>query len=599
MESEQGDLDLQHYYSERKAQYGELLNREQRILNRIAILRLAVIILAVYFLFLAGRTGTPLLYGVSAMMLVLFVVLVAYFKNHADQRALYRELVKLNEQELRCLEHDYADQPGGREYIDHNHPWSWDLDLFGEGSLYQYLNRTATGEGPSHLAGLLTARPGNPDEVPVRQEVLKELASMTSFRQHYVSRARLMEALNQSVEGVVNWANAPSYIEQKRWLYPVTLIMTGIAAGLITGGIFNPALFRFLLPLVLVNLFLLGLFVSRTNQYHDRFSNRHKFLSNYARLMELIAAQSFGAGPLREDRQRAAEGYQAVKKLSSLLNLFDQRLNLLVGLGLNMLFLFDYHMMHRLERWKRAHRDKLPGWIEGIHRMDAQVSLSGFAANHPDYTWPVLDPGMTGIEATEMGHPLIPPKQRVDNTLRVEREKVVLITGANMAGKSTFLRSVGINMVLAYAGCPVCASAFRSGYYELFTSMRTTDSLKDQESYFLAEIRRLKRAVEMMEQGVPLLILLDEVLKGTNTTDKQKGSIGLIQKALAYRVLGFIATHDLTLGKLEKEHPGEVVNYCFESYIDDLELSFDYTIRPGLAKNMNASFLMKKMGIMK
>ncbi len=592
-------MDLQHHYTGRKAQYGELLNREQRILNRIAILRLAVIILAVYFLFLAGRTGTPLLYGVAGIMMVLFVVLVAYFKNHADRRALYRELVKLNEQELRCLEHDYSGQPAGREYIDHTHPWSWDLDLFGEGSLFQYLNRTATAKGPSHLAGLLTALPGDPEAVPGRQEVLKELASMTSFRQHYISRARLMESLNQSVGGVVDWARSPSYIEQKRWLYPVTLIMTGIASGIITGGIFYPSLFRFLLPLVLVNFFLLGLFVSRTNQYHSRFSNRHKFLSNYARLMELIAAQSFGTGPLQEERQRAAEGYRAVKKLSSLLNLFDQRLNLLVGLGLNMLFLFDYHMMHRLERWKRAHRDRLPGWIGGVHRMDAQVSLAGFAANHPDYTWPVLDPGMTGIEATKMGHPLIPPKQRVDNTLGVEREKVVLITGANMAGKSTFLRSVGINMVLAYAGCPVCASGFRTGYYELFTSMRTTDSLKDRESYFLAEIRRLKRAVEMMEEGKPLLILLDEVLKGTNTTDKQKGSIGLIQKALSYRVLGFIATHDLTLGKLEKEHPGEVVNYCFESTIKDMELSFDYTIRPGLAKNMNASFLMKKMGIMK
>ena len=167
-----------------------------------------------------------------------------------------------------------------------------------------------------------------------------------------------------------------------------------------------------------------------------------------------------------------------------------------------------------------------------------------------------------------------------------------------MAGKSTFLRSMGVNMVLSYAGCPVCATLFRCSYMGLHSSMRTADSLKDEEYYFLAEIKKLQLIVKEMERGKPMLILLDEVLKGTNTTDKKLGSVGLIRKSLKYPIRCLIATHDLSLGELEKEHEGQVINYCFESYIKDMELSFDYTIRKGIATNMNASFLMKKMGIM-
>jgi DNA mismatch repair ATPase MutS len=186
----------------------------------------------------------------------------------------------------------------------------------------------------------------------------------------------------------------------------------------------------------------------------------------------------------------------------------------------------------------------------------------------------------------------------VDNDLSIGEEKVVIITGANMAGKSTFLRSMGVNMVLAYAGCPVCATRFTARFGGLFSSMRTADSLADDESYFLAEIRKLQRIVRRMEEGKPLMILLDEVLKGTNTTDKKLGSVGLIKRSLPYPVTCFIATHDLSLGELEGELPGRVVNYCFESYIRELELEFDYKIRKGIATNMNASFLMRQMGIM-
>jgi DNA mismatch repair ATPase MutS len=254
-------------------------------------------------------------------------------------------------------------------------------------------------------------------------------------------------------------------------------------------------------------------------------------------------------------------------------------------------------MLHLLEGWKKKNQETIMEWIRITGWYDAMISLAGFAWNHPDYCLPRLNEQKKDLEIGGLGHPLIPPQKRVSNDLEITGEKVVVITGANMAGKSTFLRSLGVNMVLAYTGCPVCAATFRCSYMGLHSSMRTADSLRDEESYFLAEIKKLQQIVLEMETGKPVLILLDEVLKGTNTTDKKLGSVGLIRKALNYPVRCFIATHDLSLGELENEYNGLVVNYCFESYIEDMELSFDYTIRRGIATNMNASFLMKKMGI--
>jgi DNA mismatch repair ATPase MutS len=260
--------------------------------------------------------------------------------------------------------------------------------------------------------------------------------------------------------------------------------------------------------------------------------------------------------------------------------------------------MFDFIMIHFLEKWKRRNRDKIMEWIEITGHTDAMISLSGFAWNHPEFTQPKMEEKQGPLEVKGLGHPLIAADKRVVNDLLINYEKVVIITGANMAGKSTFLRSLGINTLLAYTGCPVCATTFRIGFMGLYSSMRTADSLADEESYFLAEIKKLQKIVQRMEKGDPMLILLDEVLKGTNTTDKKLGSIGLIKRSLPHPVCCFIATHDLSLGEMEEQLPGKVVNYCFESFIKGSELTFDYTIRKGIATNMNASFLMKQMGIM-
>ncbi len=586
-------------YGKRKARFEVLLQRQKKVIAYISILRLLLIAGTIYFIVLAVRSGYDILLVPAGLMVVMFFVFVSYHKNQHDKKRLLEELIAINDEEAGALRHDFSSFRGGEQFIDPGHPWSYDLDLFGERSLYQSLNRTATHTGPEKLAEYLGTPVTDEKEFGKRQAVIRELAEKINLRQHFTAHARMMDTEEQDLGRIIEWSAAQVFVENKRWTKILPVIMTFVSAGIITAGIFHPPVFRLLVPVVLLNLSLLSPFFTRTGRYQEQVSKKHRFLRTYSTLLEIIAAETFDHPRLRRFCDDSQDASRAIRQLSSMLNLFDQRLNILVGFTLNALMLFDFFMLHRLASWNRRHREDLVRWLDIAGESDALFSLAGFAFNHPGYTYPGVRNDHTGLKAVQLGHPMIPDEKRVDNSLTIDNERVVLITGANMAGKSTFLRSVGVNMVLAYAGCPVCAAEFVTGPYHLFSGMRTSDSLKDEESYFFAEIKRLKKIVDRMEGNEKLLILLDEVLKGTNTTDKQKGTRGLIERAIGHDVLCFIATHDLSLGEMQEAHPGKIVNYCFESYIEELELHFDYTIRPGLAKNMNASFLMKKMGIMR
>ena len=281
------------------------------------------------------------------------------------------------------------------------------------------------------------------------------------------------------------------------------------------------------------------------------------------------------------------------KRVSAL----DARLNSMTSLLMNGLFLYDMQCVLRLEQWREQYAKDLDRWLDVIGTMEMLNSFATYAFNNPKYCNAIISEN-TSISATEMGHPLLPDQERVVNSIEVGNPHTVLIvTGANMAGKSTFLRTLGINLVFALNGAPVCASQFTCAIVELYTGMRTTDSLMEHESYFYAELQRLKRIVDELKKDKSILVLLDEILKGTNSNDKLAGSIALVNQFLSFHCLAIIATHDLALGNMASEYPSQIKNYHFESNIENDELSFDYLIKPGIAEKMNATFLMKKMGI--
>lgn len=589
---------LRTTFSRRIDQFQEAAARQSRLINYISFSRLIVLVAAIYFLVSGIKNGQWAFYGISVLLMAGFLYLVSLYNRHKDRREHLREQKDLNETELSCLDHQFHSLPDGHEFADHAHPWAHDLDIFGKGSLFQYINRTSTVLGGENLAGMLTGEPHSYQEIRRRQGIIEDLKDRIDLRQDFTARGRLIREGKGDFKGITEWLGRSAYITKHRWLFHLAILMSGVAVAIIVAGFFNHLYFRYLLPLLIVNFTLLSPFFTRTNRYQDSISRKHELLEGYSQLLKIISETSFENRELAAGRQQAMAGMKEVMRLSKLLNLFDQRLNILLGIIFNGFFLFDFIMLRLLEKWKQQNKKQIMGWIELTGRTDAMISLAGFAFNHPGFVVPELADGEVEMELTELGHPLIPDDTRVVNDLCIRGEKVVIITGANMAGKSTFLRSLGVNMVLSYTGCPVCASRFRCRFMGLYSSMRTSDSLRDEESYFLAEIRKLRQIVRRMETGQPILILLDEVLKGTNTTDKKRGSVGLIKRSLKYPVRCFIATHDLSLGDMEKEHSGEVVNYCFESYIRDQTLHFDYTIRKGIATNMNASFLMKQMGIM-
>ncbi|MBE0654356.1 MAG: hypothetical protein IH594_11195, partial [Bacteroidales bacterium] len=334
------------------------------------------------------------------------------------------------------------------------------------------------------------------------------------------------------------------------------------------------------------------------NRYHAEFGRKQEIIRKFNNLSEILGKTNFKQERLKENAIKTRSSIKSVKRLEKTLDLFDSRLNLLVGVVLNTLFMLDFYLILKLERWKKENRDLLTE-IFSIHaETDACISGAIYQFNHPEFVRAV--PVADGFIAVNMGHPLIDPDKCVLNDFKsVKDENIFIITGANMAGKSTFLRTIGVNLILAGAGFRVMAKKFEFEVNPLITGMRTTDSLAESESYFFAELKRLKRIMDKLRNNEKLYVLLDEILKGTNSTDKHKGSEELLKQITNYECKVFIATHDLQLGKLGEIYPEKIKNYHFESYIKGGELSFDYTIRKGIAMNMNASFLLKKMGILK
>ena len=288
----------------------------------------------------------------------------------------------------------------------------------------------------------------------------------------------------------------------------------------------------------------------------------------------------------------------ALNALTKELDRLDLRNNQILYVILEGSMFFQLRQMIRIEAWKDRYGKCLSGWLETVGEIDALCSLGTFAYNHPDYLFSEITDTPFCYDAEELGHPLMPKEQCVkNNALIPSRPYFLIITGANMAGKSTYLRIIGVNYLLACIGAPSCCKRMKIHPAQLITSLRTSDSLSDNESYFFAELKRLKRIIDMLNNGEELFIILDEILKGTNSTDKQKGSFSLIRQFMTLKANGIIATHDLLLGELVKYFPYQIRNYCFEADIKNNELYFSYKIREGIAQNMNACFLMKKMGI--
>ena len=568
--------------------------RIKKTLFQLSLLRLflfAIMCLGIYFAIPSVKFVLLIVMGSIALFLFL---LRKHIELH-DKKKLSDALAQINEEEIQIAQGDFHSRPSGEEFQNPKHHYSQDIDLFGRGSFFQYINRTETNEGAQTLANTLCANDIN--DIPDKQKAIQELAALPNWRQLFAGTGRLIK-VESSAAQIIRWLKnykpfIPTYM---KWL-PVVFTAASV-------GVFVLYFMDIIPGLALAGWWLLGgsisgIYKRRTDVLSEEINGVKDTFKQYASLLDQIEQHEFDATILKEkqalinsEKKKASEIFGDFSKR---INAFDQRENKLTAIISNGFMLWDVGNTRKLEEWILQYNDKVSDWFAIVSFFDAYNSFGNYAFNKADYVYPTITNTKTAIDTKELGHPLLLTDNRVDNDIHIDDQQFFIVTGANMAGKSTWLRTVSLHIVMANVGLPICAQESKYTPVKLITSMRTVDSLTDDSSYFFSELTRLKFIIDEIARE-PYFIILDEILKGTNSTDKAIGSKKFVQKLVASDATGIIATHDLSLCEIEKEL-NEVKNYFFDVEIINDELSFDYKFKKGICKNMNASFLLKKMEI--
>ncbi len=544
-------------------------------------------------------TGDRVIIIFTILLLAAFLFFIRVYDKLRAEAEFYNELAKLNNNEINFLEGQPSVYADGKEYTDPHHPYSYDLDIFGEGGLYQYLNRTSSGFGKEALAHSLL----QPDTKSIveRQEAIQELVPMLEFRQHLQAHGSLLDTKDKEMQQLMAWLNAKPGFTNKMLYWLLMLFPVATITNLLYYFISEKeAVLNFFYFLFVINLIIAGFFAKKISAHLSVSTSVTKILQQFAGQLKQIQSQSFQSPLLKELQLGLKSGNltasHGIARLASLFNYLETIINLVVSILLNGLFLFHVHILYNLEKWKQKHGQHILSWLKLSGEMEALNSYANLSFNNKTFCRPQVSLSET-IVAEDMGHPLIRREKRINNSISFAESRFVVLTGSNMSGKSTFLRTLGINLVLARAGSNVCAGEFIFYPFSVHVSMRITDSLQDSESFFYAELKRLQGIIHELQAGKKTFVILDEILRGTNSTDKHNGTIGLIRKLIASRACGIIATHDLTVSKLKEENDGYISNQCFESEIINDELTFDYKLKEGVCTKLSASFLMKKMGV--
>ena len=594
-------MNPENHYTERLSLTEGQLQQVKKQIFRISMLRLALFIAGIAGLYFFFNQTTLLIICICLTFLPLFILVKIH--NHFFIRKEWLETqARIIQEELQALSGDYSSFEDGKEYVNPEHPYSFDLDIFGRRSLFQSINRTCTFFGKARLAKWLQNHLHEKTSIEKRQEMVREISEHTLFREQFRIAGLVHHGQSSDGEKIQAWSQSPAQYLHAGWVKAFIWGVPVINSLLLITSLIGWTSFSCLGLSFGIFLVLSFGIIKRATYIQETYGKQLKSLNGYARLIALAKAEDWKSAGMLELMERfnlnGQSPVQALQQLSKELDRLDLRNNQFLYVLLEGSIFFQLQEIVRIERWKVRYGQYISEWLETVGELDALCSLGTFAYNHPQYTYPELTEKPFCFLATQMGHPLMPVSQCVKNDATIpSRPFFLIITGANMAGKSTYLRTIGVNYLLACVGAPVCCERLKLHPNQLITSLRTSDSLSDNESYFFAELKRLKRIIDLLNQGQQLFIILDEILKGTNSMDKQKGSFDLIRQFMQLKANGIIATHDLLLGSLIKQFPEKIRNYCFEADIKDNELTFSYKLREGVAQNMNACFLMKKMGI--
>lgn len=590
-------------YLERASALAEQEKKAASTSSAVSWLRVGVFVagaVLAYFLFKADNTtgGTLAILGFYA----LFILVMRWHSRLNFRHQQLRLLRQVNEQEVERLQGKLKNFDSGQEFVDDHHPYTSDLDIFGHNSLFQLLNRSVTSIGKYKLATWLR-KAAAPQQVLQRQAAVAELASdkkldwlqeLLALPMHYKHDA-------ESAAGFIGWFKEKAFFQQHGWLKPLLFILPVLTLAAIAGWFYGLSGW-IAVGLLLVQYLLANRFTAERDEYYEKSIGIYEAMRSYTKQLQHIEQHQFDTPMLqglhRELIKSGTRSSESINKLANIIDFFSYRLSTLMAFFLNAMLMWDFVWMYRLERWKAQHLQQLEHSLEVLAEFEALASMAAFQHAHPHFAVPQLSQVPFLYQATELAHPLIFSVEPVANDFQMRgTDHTIVITGSNMSGKTTFLRTVGINMVLALMGAPVCARSMTVTPAQVYTAMRTADNLAENTSSFYAELKRLRVLLELTEQGQPVFYLLDEILKGTNSRDRHIGAMSLIRQLHKRNASGLISTHDLELGAMEQELQGSVENYSFNSDIIGNEIRFDYRLTPGLCRSFNASKLMQLMGI--
>ena len=623
METKTKIEEIYSFYRGKKEEHSIILQKLKRHIYNIGSIRLILMAGMFVTLWLCRNNGLPFLIVTASIFLFFFFLFVVYHTKLHTKRTYEEGIIGLCENELNALDYNFSAFDGGNEQIDSQHSFSLDLDLFGENSLFQFINRSVTQMGRDKLIDRFKKPSDRKNEITQHQKAVQEISNMHDFRHDFYVNGKAALKEYKDISPLFSNDRKHENLSDNTiynvliWLVPAiwAFLITGCALDFIGAGAIG---IYFVVSIMLSNMP-----AKKIQKLYVSVSKMENILKTYSELMEHIEKGSFRSDILQANRMKlTGEGTEigietkfkqalnkkglqhknspasyAIKKLSRYIGALDQRFSL-IGLLINLLYMRDARQAMNIEMWNNKYAGKLSDWFDALGVFDVYCSFGTYAYNNPDYTYPAIADSYFEMKGKALGHPLIHRNKCVCNDIDIpDSKQFLIITGANMAGKSTYLRTVGVNFLFACMGLPVFAEELTVFPAHLVTSLRTADSLISNESYFFAELKRLKMIIDRLNEGENLFIVLDEILKGTNSVDKQKGSIALIKQLINKETCGIIATHDLLLGSLADVFPNNVQNKRFEADIKDDELSFTYEIRDGIAQNMNATFLMKKMSI--
>jgi len=589
------------YYKSRIAELEVEKGNSKKKSNIYSVTRLVFFIIltilniyAFNYVFLIGLVLLPI-------SIILFGLLVKYHNKKEEELNKFAQLISIYKNEIRNIKSENI-FGNGSQYIDHKHLYTSDLDVFGKFSLYNLINRTITKNGSNILAKWLK-QSSTKNEIAQRQNTVKELAKKTTFKEEFLRTFFYSKNnTNKNTSDLKEWIeNFEPYFTNKKtliiysWVSPI-IILISFAIGYI-----YPLIWILTFIFISVNFIVLTGQQIKVNKIDIHLGKQADIFKRFSKLVSLIKNEDFKsdlANRLKTELIGKYNPEKEFKKMAFISKRFDNRTNIFYRLLILPIFMNDIHMSVSAEKWFVENKKHINNWLEIIGEFDALLSLSILYFNNNDWIFPEIVDADFLIDAKELAHPLIPKETSITNSYNISgKAKADIITGSNMAGKSTFLRTIAVNMILAYAGAPVNAKSFKLSQIRILTYFRIHDSLEESTSSFYAELKRIRDILNIIKTNDNCLLLLDELLRGTNTTDRNLGSVAIIKQFLKYNAVGIVATHDLSIADMIKQFPEQVRNFNFDVNVKNDELFFDYKLKEGVCNSFNATLLMKKIGI--